>query len=195
MPEPHKVRWTVYIGSWSLTQWLRYLVLIAAVILAANYIAGGVHRTSVVTDTEPFGTTADSREFAGQVIHVADGDTLDIIRDGVKVRVRLFGIDCPEMAQPYGDAAKRFTAEASLDRRVALKTYGTDKYGRVLGDILLEDGRDLNRELVKAGLAWWYWKYSHDRGLEELERRARTDRVGLWADLNPVAPWEFRARH
>ena len=195
MPKPHTLKWKVYIGSWSLTQWLKYLVLIAAVILAANYIAGGVHRSSVVTDAERFGTKADGRELTGQVVHVADGDTLDVVRDGVKVRVRLFGIDCPEMAQAYGDAAKRFTAEACLDRRVVLKTHGTDKYGRVLGDVLLEDGRVLNRELIKAGLAWWYWKYSDDRELEELEQRARTDRIGLWADLNPVAPWEFRARH
>jgi endonuclease YncB( thermonuclease family) len=195
MLQPKKYKWTVHIGSWSLTQWMKYLLLVGAVILAARYIGGGTHPPSAITDPDQHGGIIADRELACQVVHVVDGDTLDLAHDGSKVRVRLFGIDCPEMAQAYGDAARRFTDDACLDKRVILKDHGKDKYGRVLGDVILGDGEVLNRELVKAGLAWWYAKYSDDRELEELEQEARRSRIGLWADSSPISPWDFRARH
>ena len=58
--------------------------------------------------------------------------------------------------------------------------------------LVLPDGRSLNRELVAAGYAWWFRRYSTDRGLESLEQAARRARRGLWADENPVPPWDFR---
>ena len=70
---------------------------------------------------------------------------------------------------------------------------GTDRFGRLIADVLLPDGRSLNRELVKAGLAWWYRRYAADDWLlKELEAAARTARRGLWVDAKPVPPWEWR---
>jgi endonuclease YncB( thermonuclease family) len=61
--------------------------------------------------------------------------------------------------------------------------------------VVLPDGRNLNRELVQAGLAWWYRKYApDDRELEKLEAEARSAKRGLWQDPNPVPPWEFRKK-
>ena len=70
--------------------------------------------------------------------------------------------------------------------------HGLDKYGRTLGDVILTDGQNVNRELVKAGLAWWYRKYSKDQSLGELETQARQAKLGLWADKDPIPPWEWR---
>lgn len=67
-----------------------------------------------------------------------------------------------------------------------------DKYGRSVGDVLLIDGRSLNQELVRAGLAWWYRKYSDDKALADLEADARRRRTRLWSDQDPVPPWIFR---
>ena len=68
-----------------------------------------------------------------------------------------------------------------------------DRYGRTVGEVLLPDGRSLNRELVRAGLAWWYRRYApDDQTLEQLEREARAAQRGLWADPNPVSPWKWR---
>jgi micrococcal nuclease len=70
-----------------------------------------------------------------------------------------------------------------------------DKYKRTLADVLLPDGTNANHTLVKEGWCWWYRKYAPGNMLlEELEIRARTSGIGLWADPRPVPPWEWRKR-
>jgi len=74
---------------------------------------------------------------------------------------------------------------------VTVKPRDRDRYERTVGDVLLPDGRSLNHELVKAGLAWWYRKYApDDEPLKQLERGARGAEHGLWADKNPIPPWK-----
>jgi endonuclease YncB( thermonuclease family) len=67
-----------------------------------------------------------------------------------------------------------------------------DRYGRTVGDVTLPDGRNLSQEVVHAGYAWWFRQYSADYRLATLEARARSGHLGLWADPNPVPPWEWR---
>ncbi|MFX0202169.1 MAG: thermonuclease family protein, partial [Candidatus Hodarchaeota archaeon] len=63
----------------------------------------------------------------------------------------------------------------------------------IVGEIILPGGSSLNRELVFVGFAWWYRKYApDDRVLEKLEAEARAEKRGLWADKNPIPPWEWR---
>ena len=199
MIRPQNYKWRVYIGSWSLTQWLKYLILIVAVIVAANYIGGGSQRSKVLPGNGVLadnpGQLGDDQQFIGAVVDVVDGDTLDVVRNGSRVRIRLSGIDCPELKQSFGEEAKRFAADAVLTKQVIVKPHGKDKYGRTLGDVVFDDSRMLNRELLKAGLAWWYRKYSNDTDLAELEQQARSNRIGLWVELSPIPPWEFRAAH
>lgn len=129
----------------------------------------------------------------GKVVAVIDGDTISVLLNGGAVRVRLGGIDCPEKRQPFGKKAKQYTSELAFGKTVTLMEHGSDRYGRLLADVLLPDGRSLNRELVKAGLAWWYRKYAAaDWQLKELETDARISRRGLWRDASPVPPWEWR---
>jgi len=77
-------------------------------------------------------------------------------------------------------------------KEVTVQGYRLDRYGRTIGDVLLMDGTNLNRELVTAGLAWRYLKYSQDESLSVLEGEAREAKRGLWIDADPVPPWEFR---
>jgi micrococcal nuclease len=133
-----------------------------------------------------------AEEFTGKVVGVSDGDTIKVMHLGRAERVRLYGIDCPEKGQAFGNRAKQFTSQMVFGKDVIVKTHGCDKYGRILGDVFLPDGTSLNQELVRAGLAWWFRKYSNDRNLERLEAEARAGKLGLWADPYAIPPWEFR---
>lgn len=131
--------------------------------------------------------------FDARVVGVADGDTITVLDGTTQVRVRLNGIDCPERRQAFGARAKQLTSQLVFGKTVTVRPFGMDRYGRVLGEVVLADGRVLSRELVAAGMAWHYTRYSKDETLARLEREAREGRVGLWSEAGPVAPWEFRA--
>jgi micrococcal nuclease len=119
-------------------------------------------------------------DFAAKVVGVSDGDTLTVLRDQSQVRIRLYGIDCPETGQDFGSRAKQFTSELAFGKIVTVVPRATDGYGRVVADVVLPDGRVLNEELVKAGLAWWYRKYARNIGtLSQLEAEAREAKRGL----------------
>ncbi len=78
-------------------------------------------------------------------------------------------------------------------KEVTLHTHGKDKYGLALADVLLLDGTNVNHALVKEGWRWWYRKYAPGDTVQEvLEKEAREGRKGLWADPQPVPPWEWR---
>lgn len=135
-----------------------------------------------------------SADFSGKVVGVIDGDSIRVMRSGKAEEVRLQGIDCPEKGQPYGKRAKQFTSEQAFGKVVTVQEKGHDRYGRTLADVILPDGRNLNHELLKAGLAWWFRKYSKDASLGDLEDEARLAMRELWADPQPVPPWEWRNR-
>jgi endonuclease YncB( thermonuclease family) len=76
---------------------------------------------------------------------------------------------------------------------VAVHVRDVDRYGRTVAEIILPDGRNLNREIVRAGFAWWYERYArHETVLRDLQDEARAARRGLWADPSPMPPWEWR---
>lgn len=128
-----------------------------------------------------------------KVVAVLDGDTIIVInQDKQETRIRLFGIDCPEKSQDFGQKAKQFTSELCFQKMVVIQSHGIDKYGRTLGDVLLPGGKVLNQELVRVGLAWHYKHYSNDPLLAKLEVVAREKKLGLWSLNNPVAPWDYR---
>jgi endonuclease YncB( thermonuclease family) len=131
--------------------------------------------------------------FHGKVVGVTDGDTLSVLPDGRTVTVRLQGIDAPERRQPFGTRAKQFASSLAFGQVVAVHVKGRDRNARILADVILPDGRNLNQELVRAGFAWWFRRYSSDATLGALEAEARAARRGLWADPNAVPPWEWRA--
>ncbi len=131
--------------------------------------------------------------FSGKVVGISDGDTIKVMRDGKALTIRLWGIDCPEKAQPFGTKAKEFTGDKFFGKTVDVEIKDIDRYGRSVGIVRLE-GKSLNDELVKNGMAWWYRKYApQDTQLAGYELKARKERVGLWVDNDPVAPWNWRS--
>lgn len=130
--------------------------------------------------------------FSGRVVGVHDGDTITVLRDDHAEKIRLAEIDCPELRQAFGTRAKQFTSGLVFGKTVTVHARERDRYGRTVGEVILPDGRSLNRELVAAGFAWQYTKYSKDKELARIETEARQAKRGLWADARPVPPWEFR---
>ena len=114
------------------------------------------------------------------------------MHNGKGERIRLHGIDCPEKRQAFGKRAKQLTSNLVFGKTVTVQVVDHDRYGRTVGVVLLPDGRSLNHELVRAGLAWMYRRYTNDRSLSDLEEEARVARRGLWADPHAVPPWEWR---
>jgi endonuclease YncB( thermonuclease family) len=109
------------------------------------------------------------------------------------VKIRLFGIDCPESRQEAGPEATRLAKHLTLDRDVIVVPHDIDRYGRTVAEIILPDGRTLNKEIVRAGYAWWYWEYDpDDTEMQTLQATARDNHVGLWSNSIPTAPWEWR---
>ncbi len=131
-------------------------------------------------------------DFTGRVVGVSDGDTITVLHNGKGERIRLHGIDCPEKRQAFGNRAKQFTSNLVFAKTVTVQFVDRDRYGRTVGVVLLPDGRSLNHELVRAGLAWMYRRYSNDQSLSDLEEEAQGARRGLWADPHAVPPWEWR---
>jgi len=134
-----------------------------------------------------------AEDLNARVVSVLDGDIIEVLHNHRAERIRLNGIDCPEKGQAYGKAAKHATSQLVFGKEVTLQTYGLDKYGRTLADVLLPDGTNVNHALVKDGWCWWYRKYAPgDTVLEGLEKEAREAKKGLWIDPEPIPPWIFR---
>lgn len=132
-----------------------------------------------------------AERFSGRVVGVSDGDTISVMYQGRAVKVRLEGIDCPELSQAYGRVAKLFTSEHVFGRQVNVVATTKDRYGRFVGRVYTGN-EDLSKALLAAGLAWHYTEYSSDRELDATEMAARRQRVGLWSDANPTPPWVYR---
>jgi len=137
----------------------------------------------------------------GRVARVGDGDTLDLEGPGrPRLRVRLQGIDAPELAQDHGREAKAALEALALGREVQVRTGRKDAHNRHLGVVLL-DGRDLNQALVAAGHAWHNARFASELPRETTQRyaeaqiEARVQRRGLWRLPHPEAPWDWRKRN
>ena len=129
--------------------------------------------------------------FIAPVSRVADGDTITVVHGGDTTRIRLDGIDTPEMDQAFGVQARTFTLSRVSGRQVIVTVHDVDRYGRFVARVQI-DGVDLSVVLVSEGLAWHYTRYSDDAVLARAEAEARAKKIGLWSQRSPVPPWEYR---
>lgn len=135
------------------------------------------------------------REAAVQVVRVIDGDTLDVLVQGRLTKVRLFGVDAPELNQPFGKEARQATVDLLRGQAVEIETSRTDEHGRRVARVRAA-GVDVATKLVEQGAAWWSPEYApKERGLAAAERSARDRRMGLWSHVDAVAPWDWRDAH
>jgi endonuclease YncB( thermonuclease family) len=128
----------------------------------------------------------------GKAVGVTDGDTVTVLdATNTQHKIRLEAIDAPESHQPFGTQSKKALSEKVFGKAVRVEWTEKDKYRRTLGHIYVAD-RWINREMVEEGWAWHYKQYSDDEDLAKLELTARAKKVGLWADKDAIAPWDFR---
>jgi micrococcal nuclease len=132
--------------------------------------------------------------FVGKVTAITDGDTFKLLmKDSTLIRVRLANIDCPERKQPFSKRAKQFASDAIFGKNIEISVLKKDRYGRFIANVFYDNKKNLSKELLKAGFAWHYVKYSNDLTLQELEDAAKKNKEGLWQDKNSIAPWDWRA--
>jgi endonuclease YncB( thermonuclease family) len=132
-------------------------------------------------------------DFSATVIGVSDGDTITVLRDRTQIRIRLHGIDAPESGQDFGSRAKQAASDLAFGKLVTVRPRDTDRYGRTVAEVVLPDGRSLNREMVREGMAWWYREYApKDSELARLETEAKENHRGLWSQTSQIPPWNWR---
>ena len=143
-------------------------------------------------------STAQAETLTGRVVRVTDGDTIVVLdTNSAQHKIRLQGIDAPERKQAYGTKSKEHLSDSVAGKFVVIEYEKRDYYKRILGVVLLS-GQDINLEQVKAGLAWHYKKYQKEQAAtdrvkySDAELDAKEHGRGLWADRDPVPPWEYR---
>ena len=176
-----------------------YLILISLIFLGCDHPESGEYERNQSNAT--FISPSDEKknyevetQNGYKVIGVKDGDTFVLLFDGKEQVVRFAHVDCPEKKQPFGSKAKQFVSELCFGKYVTLiHNNKFDRNKRLIAEVILQDGNNLNKELIKNGLAWHYKKYSREMEYAELEMQARQNRIGLWSDhIEPIAPWEWR---
>lgn len=160
---------------------MKRLALVLILVLAA--------RTCAAT---PRHTFVGRHVLVGQVVKIADGDTLTVLDQArVQHKIRLAGIDAPERSQAFGTQARNALAAKVFRQTVRVDITDTDRYGREVGRVFCAN-RFINADMVLEGFAWRYPQWDKPGEFAPLEADARRHRRGLWADSHPVPPWEFR---
>ena len=132
-------------------------------------------------------------EFEAKVIGVKDGDTIEVLYNNKPVVIRFEHIDCPEKKQPFGMKAKQFVSKLIFGKTVKILSKGkTDRWKRLIATIKTLDGVNVNKELVKVGLAMHFKKYSKDKTYDVIELIAKNNKVGMWSQKEVIEPWNYR---
>lgn len=135
-----------------------------------------------------------NQTFVAKVIRILDGDTMEILYQNTPIKVRLAHIDCPEKrgSQPFGSNAKKALSDLCFGQNITVLGQNYDRNKRLVSVIINQEKQNVNQEMVKQGMAWHFKKYSKDLYYSKLEAEARKNKIGLWQDKSPVAPWEWR---
>jgi len=135
-----------------------------------------------------------SQAFTAKVIRILDGDTMEILYKCKPIKVRLSHIDCPEKrgSQPFGNNAKKALSDLCFGQNVTVYGEKYDRNKRLIAIVVNHKKQIVNQEMIKRGMAWHFKRYSKDLLYARLELEARRNKIGLWRDSNPVAPWDWR---
>ena len=143
----------------------------------------------------PYSRPQPKMAMTGRVLEIYDGDTITVLAGQNKFRVRLFGIDAPEVLQEYGIQARDRLRELILGQTVTVEVLNVDQYGRAVA-ILRKDLQEINTEMVRSGAAWHYEQYAAgETGLANAQQEAKKARVGIWQNNDPVPPWDYRKQN
>lgn len=137
--------------------------------------------------------TGFAAQLTGQVVQVHNGDVIEVLVDQNPMRIHLYGIHCPENDQTFGSEARQYTKLLTTGKIVTVQVMNRDRRGAITGKVMLPGEKNLNCELLKAGLAWWDRQSApDDRVLKILESSAREGRIGMWSDPDSAPPGEIR---
>ena len=135
---------------------------------------------------------------SARVVRVTDGDTIVVLdATNTQHKIRLQGIDSPERGQAFGTKSKEYLSDLIAGKTVVVDYSKRDRYQRIVGKVML-DAQDVNLKQVQAGMAWHYKKYQGEQTADDriaysdAELDARRHKRGLWIDVNPIPPWEYR---
>lgn len=162
---------------------LKNFIWILAVSLLLFYSAG----YNITPDLSP-------RQISGQVTYVIDGDTFQLSSQLGNIRIRIAEIDAPELHQPFGQKAKSYLKGLIDSETIICSIIEKDRYGRYIAKINVPGTRNLDvaAEMIRAGYAWHYKKYSTNQDLANIEVLAKSKKQGLWSAPDAVAPWQYR---
>ena len=160
------------------------VIIIAAAVLALA--AQPAAKTVLI----PKGETA-----TGRCVGVHDGDSMTVLIETPEgqrqAKIRLDAIDAPELGQAYSRKAKEALSAMVFDKSCEVESFGGDKYGRTIGRVTA-GGKDVNAEMLEAGMAWHFEKYDDRESMAALQRAAQSNKAGLWAGPEPIPPWQWR---
>ncbi len=159
------------------------------------YAISGIQNDSLRKIEDDVHVYANNVTVKLKIIGIRDGDSADGLYGEFPVSIRLAHIDAPEKRQAFGKAAKQKLSDLCFGKTVTIVSEGkkgTYHGGRIIAEIFLEDGTNVNKTMISEGFAWHYKKYSKDKSYDALENDARINKRGLWTDQNPVSPWNFR---
>lgn len=129
---------------------------------------------------------------SGKVIRVSDGDTILLQSGSQRIKVRMCGIDAPELKQSYGKDSKNYLENRILNKNVDIKVINEDKYGRKVGKVFYKN-KDINLEMIETGNAWFYeYHAKREKEYRKAFKNAQEQKLGLWKEKNPQNPRNFR---
>jgi micrococcal nuclease len=138
------------------------------------------------------------------VVSVADGDTVSVMIDGKKEKIRLIGIDAPELGQkPWGVESKKYLESlfnvSGWQVKLEFDVGRRDRYGRLLAYIRTTDGKLINLLMIKSGYALLYTVPPNVKYVNELrsaQEEARNKRIGIWGEQGlKQNPRDYRKEH
>ena len=141
--------------------------------------------------------TIQAGTLTGKVVRIADGDTFTLLADRKQHHIRLHGIDAPETkgGQPYSRKSKEYLSSMFAGKTVKVNVKDTDRYGSYVGIVSTDKIKDVNLEMIKAGMAWHYSYYDNTPSYKSAQQQAKKDKKGLWKDPKPINPYEWRKKH
>ncbi len=186
------VSWQKYCGALFVT----LLVMAVAAIITYCFVQQKVNKESAAFPENvvkiPEKRAASVVSFTAKVTGVYDGDTFTAKRrGGVIVKIRLAGIDAPELSQRYGEESREILVKLLGDDSVRVQSLETDRYGREIA-IVTVGKTNINEKMVLSGAAWFYADYPNGKDYSIGQLQACKEKKGLWAETGAIPPWLYR---
>ena len=132
---------------------------------------------------------------SGKVVKVSDGDSFYLKSGKTVYRIRMYGIDAPELHQEHGEESKTYLENIILGKNIDVKVMDEDKYGRKIGKIFYKN-KDVNLQMLESGHAWFYEYYAKgERKYRKAFEEAKRKKIGIWKYNNLENPRQYRLKH